>query len=221
NPDGQSATLVNGFLYTTQTVLLEDNFNDNSLNTVNWTADDLFSGTTDTTLPISETAQWLEIGPLLQNTGSSHYRGIRSVNTYDFTNGAAYVELVQPAASSTTAYAMFTVGQNVDNYYRLYVSNGNLVGEYKIAGTKVTLFTITFDAVNHRYLRIRHQAGSMIMETAPAGGSAPGSWTQRYSQMWSSAISVTAIRFEMKGGTSVAEANAPGKVIFDNFMALR
>src|SRR5204863_7465055 len=50
---------------------LADDFNDNSLDTAKWDPNNLFSGFTDTSLPIAETNQRLEIGPLLQNTGSS------------------------------------------------------------------------------------------------------------------------------------------------------
>jgi hypothetical protein len=90
-----------------------------------------------------------------------------------------------------------------------------------MAGTKTTLFSISYDAVNHRYLRIRHQAGSLIMETAPANDSGPGTWTPQYSSLWSSLVTVTGVYFEIKGGTWQSEANAPGKVIFDNFMATK
>jgi IPT/TIG domain len=221
NPDGGTVTLLNAYTYNTPAnVLLEDNFNDNSINTSKWTTN-LFSGFTDTALGLAETSQRVEIGPLLQNTADSHYRGLASLTAYDFTNAAAYVELVQPASSSTAADAMFTVGANVDNYYRLYVSNGNLIGQRKVAGTKTTLFTIPFNATDHRYFRIRHSAGSMIMETAPANGSAPGTWTPQYSQLWNASVVLTSILFEMKGGTSQAEPNAAGKVIFDNFSAAR
>ncbi|HEX6730192.1 MAG TPA: hypothetical protein VF074_09290, partial [Pyrinomonadaceae bacterium] len=93
------------------------------------------------------------------------------------------------------------------------------IGQRKVGGTKTTLFSISYDAVNHRFLRIRHNAGSMIMETAPSNGSGPGTWTQQYSQLWSSAVTLTSLLFEVKGGTWQAEANAAGKVIFDNILA--
>ena len=57
---------------------LSDDFNDNSLDTTKWNANSLFSGFIDLNIPISETGQRLEIGPLLTNTPDSHYRGIRS-----------------------------------------------------------------------------------------------------------------------------------------------
>jgi len=118
---------------------------------------------------------------------------------------------------------MFTIGPDVDNFYRLYVSGGTLVGERKVSGTKTTLFSISYNAQNHRFLRIRHDSATnnMIMETAPSNGSGPGTWVQQYAQALSSGIQLATVIFEVKGGTSVAEASAPGKVIFDNFSAIK
>ncbi len=226
NVGGQSATLTNGYTYTSPPaagVVLEENFNDNCLNTLVWTPDNLFSGFIDLSLPIFETAQRLEIGPLLLNTSDSHYRGIRTINRYDFSGAYSYVELVQPASAATKADAMFTVGYDVDNYYRIYVSEGNLIGIKKIGGVKTTLFTLSYDATNHRYLRIRHDAAtnSVVFETAPSTGTAPGSWTQRYTESWNSAVQLSGILFELKAGTWQAETNAPGKAIFDSFLFSR
>ena len=196
--------------------IVSDNFNDNSLDPAKW-GTTLFSGFTNTSLPLAETLQQLEIGPLLQNTGGSNYRGIRTVNTYNFSGAYSFVELVQAPASNTAADAMFTIGNDVDNYYRIYVSAGNLIGLKKIAGTKTTLFTIAYNSTNHRFLRIRNNSGNVTLDTAPGSSGVPGAWTQQYSETWNSSISTSAIIFELKGGTSQAEPNAPGKVIFDNF----
>src|ERR1043165_3810344 len=220
-----AVSLVAGVLFFTSRALMQggttlaDDFNDNSLNTTKWDPNNLFSGFTDTSLPLAEVNQRLEIGPLLTNTGSSHYRGIRSVNTYNFSNSYSYVELVQAPSSSTVADAMFTIGNDVNNFYRLYVSGGVLYGQRKIAGTKTTLFTLSYDSTNHRFLRIRHDSntGNLTLDTAPGSGGVPGTWVQRYSETWNSAITLSGMIFEIKGGTSVAETNAPGTVIFDNF----
>jgi hypothetical protein len=224
NNAAPGAAIYNDFQYipSAQT-LLDDDFNDNTIDTTKWTANDLLSGFTDNTLPVNETLQRLEIGPLLSGASGSHYRGIRSVNSYNFTGGSCSVELVQPPVASTTAYAMFTIGTDVDNFYRLYVSGGMLVGERKVSGSKTTLFTISYTAQNHRFLRIRHDAvnNNVVMETAPSNGSVPGTWVQQYAQGWSSGVQIATVVFELKGGTSVAEANAPGKVTFDNFSATK
>src|SRR5687767_4423218 len=222
NTDSQSGTLTNGFTYSAgETVILSDDFNDNSLDTTKWVANDVFSGFTNTNVSVAETSQRLEIGPLLQNVSGSSYNGIRTVNSFNFSGAYTYVELVQAAASNTAADAMFTVGNDVNAYYRMYVEGGTLFGQRKIGATKTTLFSTTYDSVNHRFLRIRHDSntGNVTLDTAPGNSGAPGTWVQRYSETWNSSISTSAIRFELKGGTWQVEANAPGKVIFDNFHA--
>ena len=224
NTDSQNGTLSNGFTYTaSETVILSDDFNDNSLDTAKWNPNNLFSGFTNTSVSIAETSQQLEIGPLLQNTSGSSYRGISTVNSYDFTGGYAYVELVQAAASNTQGDAMFTLGNSVTAYYRIYVSGGTLFGLRNIGGTKTTLFSTTYNSTNHRFLRIRHDSttNSVTLDTAPGTSGVPGTWTQQYTETWNSSISTTGILFEVKGGTFQAETNAPGKVIFDNFKAAK
>jgi hypothetical protein len=202
NPNGQSGTLSGGFTYASipANVLLADDFNDNCLNTLTWTASDLFSGFIDLAVPLSETAHQLEIGPLLLNVSGSHYRGIRSVNSYDFSGASAYVELVQPAEQAGTADAMFTVGSDVDHYYRIFVNGGSLLGHRKVDGVRTTIFHLPYDPVNHRYLRIRHDSttNSVVIETAPSSGSGPGSWTVRSTEPWNSSIPLATTRFELK-----------------------
>lgn len=204
---------------TAQQPILSDNFNDNSLDATKWVSNDLFSGFTDNWLPLNETGQRLEIGPLSQAGSGSHYRGIRSLHTYAFTGGYTHVELAQAPALNSTADAMFTVGYSSDNYYRIYENNGSLFGLKRVSGVKTTLFTISYNSTNHRFWRIRHDAGTnkVVFETAPSAGSAPGAWTERYNETWSSAVQLSQMQFEMKGGTFQPEFNAPGKVIFDNF----
>src|ERR1044071_2309399 len=136
--------------------ILSDDFNDNSIDTAKWNPNDLFSGFTNTNVAIAETSQRLEIGPLLQNVSGSSYRGMRTVNTYNFSDAYAYVELVQAAASNTGADTMFTIGPDVNNFYRIGVTAGAIWGQKKISGTKTTLFSIPYNTTNHRFLRIRH-----------------------------------------------------------------
>jgi hypothetical protein len=200
--------------------ILSDDFNDNSIDTAKWNPNDLFSGFTNTNVPIAETSQRLEIGPLLQNVSGSSYRGMRTVNTYNFSDSYAYVELVQAPASNTQGEAMFTVGSSVTAYYRIWVEAGTLFGTRNVGGTKTTLFSTTYNSTNHRFLRITNTStGAVTLDTAPGSGGVPGTWTQQYSEIWSSSIPTTGIYFEVKGGTFQTEANAPGKVIYDNFQA--
>ena len=219
NPNGQSGTLTKGFSYE-ETVLLEDDFNDNSLNLAKWSANNLFSGFTDASLPAREISQQFQVGPLLAGQSGSHYNGIRSASTFDFTGAYSYVELVQGPAASTKADAMFTIGRDANNYYRIYVEEGVFICQSRIGGPKRNLFTAPYDPALYRYWRIRHDSfnGNVIFETAGANPSLSGSWVARYFERWdTAAVPVTAVILEIKAGTWQPEPIAPGTVIFDNF----
>ncbi len=228
NSDGQSGTLANGYTYVssppTETILLIDDFNDNLLDTTKWTPNNLFSGYTDANLPAVEMNQRFEIGALLTGTSGSHYNGIRSAAFFNFSGAYCYVELVQAAAVNTTADAMLTIGPDVNNYYRMYVEAGVFFLQKRIQGSKTTLSSRSYDATNHRYLRIRHDSssGAVIFEAAADNGGIPGSWAVLHSEAWNTAsVPLTGILFELKAGTWQSEVNAGGKVIFDNFKAAK
>ena len=226
NPDAQSGTLTNGYTYTSppggETVLLVDDFNNGVIDGSKWISNNLFSGFTDSTIALQETTQF-HIGPLKQS-GGSHYNGIRSASAFNFTGGYAYVQLVQAPSSLTAANAFYTIGLNVDNCYRMYVESGNLIVQAKVGGGKQILVTVAFNSTNHAFWRIRHDAvsGQVVFETAPSNAGVPGTWVQLAAQAWNtSAIPLTSVNFELKGGTWRNENNNPGTVIFDNFKAAR
>ena len=204
--------------------IVSDDFDDNSIDTATWVPNNLVSGPiTDTNVPVAETGKRLRIGPLLQNVNGFSYNGIRTVNTYIFDNAYAYVELAQAPAFNTNADAMFSVCSDFNDCYRIYESAGNLIGLRRQAAGRgafeTILFSIPYDTTNHRFLRIRNDAGNVHMETAPGTGGVPGTWMQQYSEVWEPLISTSAIVFELKAGTSQVEANPPGRVSFDNFVA--
>ena len=226
NSTGQSGTRTSAFTYNApsgETVLLADDFNNGSLDTTKWLANNLFSGFTDSTVAINETTS-LAIGPLKQNTDGSHYNGIRSQASFDFTNGYSYVQIVQGPNPLTAGDAFFTIGLNVDNCYRMYLESGNLILQKKIGGGKTTLLTVTFNATNHAFWRIRHDSisGQVVFETAPSNAGTPGAWTVLYSETWNtSSVPLSAVMFELKAGTWRIEGANPGTVIFDNFKAAK
>ncbi|HET6854716.1 MAG TPA: IPT/TIG domain-containing protein, partial [Pyrinomonadaceae bacterium] len=227
NADSQSGTLPSGFTYTTivtETVLLEDDFNDNALASAKWSSNNLFSGFTDASVLTREITQQLQIGSLFAGQSGSHYNGIRSSNTYNFSGAYSYVELVQAAAINTKADAMFTIGRDADNYYRIYVEEGVFICQAKIGGAKRTLFSSAYNSAVHRYWRIRHDlsTGNVVFETASDNPGLPGSWIVRYTEPWNNAsVPLATIVFELKAGTWQPEPVAPGTVVFDNFKAAR
>jgi phosphatidylinositol-3-phosphatase len=227
NSNGQSGGKLNAFTYSApaggETVLLSDDFNDGSLNTSKWLVNNLFSGFTDSTVPVNET-QTLAVGPLKQNTDGSHYNGIRSLTSYDFNGAYSYVQIVQAPNALTAADAFYTIGLNVDNCYRLYVESGNLIVQKKIGGAKTTMLTVTFNSTNHAFWRIRHDAisGQVVFEVAASNAGTPGAWTQLYAEAWNtSAVPLSNVIFELKAGTWRVEGANPGTVSFDNFKAAK
>ena len=222
NSDSQRGTLANGFTYSTptETVLLADDFNSNQIDSTKWSMN-LFSGFTDTAVPLAVKNQQLQIGPLDINTTGSHYNGLRSAQTFNFTGAYCYVEVMAAPSGSTAADAMLTIGTDVNNYYRVYIESGTLFCQRKAAGAKAMLFSEAYNAVNARFLRIRHDpvSGAAVFEVAPDNAGAPGAWTQIFSETWNASISLTGMIFEVKAGTWQSEANAPGTVVFDNFRA--
>jgi len=204
------------------TVLLADDFSSASVDTGKWVPGSLFSGLTDTGVPIGTPNQQLTIGPLMQNASGSHYNGIRSVSSYNFAGAYCYVEVKLPPAAATLADAMFTIGYDGNNFYRMFIEGGNLVLQKKIQGAKTILLTTPYDGTNFKFLRIRHDSttGNAVFETAPDSAGSPGTWVANYSEPWNTSwVPVGAIQFELKAGTWQPESGAPGSVVFDNFMA--
>ena len=207
-------------------IVLSDDFNDNNLNggplTINgdyWRTDTLLTiFATNPNVLVAETAQHLEIGPLLVDTADA-YGGVATALQYNFpAAGFSYVELVQAPSAQTHADAGFALG-NFLGYYQIRVSHGSLIGVKNILNNETILFSIPYDPVAHRFLRIRHDSatGNVIFETAPGSGGLPGIWVQRSSEPWNSTLGFNGFQFEMRAGTLVAEPNQAGKVIFDNF----
>ena len=211
------------FTHALATLIVSDDFNANSIDTTKWDPNNLFFIPANTNVPIAQSGHNLKIGNLLQNTSGLNFRGIYTINTYNFNGASAYVELVQPPASNTTAEAAFSVGSDFNDCYRMNVSGGNLIGLLRSAigrgAMETTLFSIPYDSTNHRFLRIRNDSGSLYMDTAPGSGGVPGTWTQQYTESWNAAISTSAVVFEIRAGSAQVETNPPGKVIFDNFVA--
>ena len=226
NTNGLSGSLTSGYTYIapSEATILDDNFNDNSIDPNKWTTNNLFSGFTDATLPTLETNQRLQVGPFVQGQSGSHYNGIRSRLGFNFAGAYSYVELVQGPAVSTKADAMFTIGRDANNYYRMYVEEGVFICQSRIGGTKQNLFTAAYSSSSHRYWRIRHDqaTGNVVFETAPDNGGLPGAWTIRFNAPWNNgAVPLSSVLFELKGGTWQPETTAPGVVVFDNFKAAR
>ena len=201
-------------------LLLEDTFA--ALDRTKWPGG-TFTSDPDLTVPVSVSSGAFVVGPLKASTAGSHYDGMNSA-AFGFGDGSVSVQVVQPASGD--AYTMFAAGYDINNFYRWYVSAGSLVVERKIAGTKKTLATTAYTPALHQYLRIRNESNpatggaDVVFEIAPDDNGAPGAFSVFYREGWDARVVTSAIRFELKAGTSTAVA-APGSAKFDNFRATR
>lgn len=202
----------------TETALMDDRFG--SFVSSNWPYG-VFTGTQDSTIPLTVNGGF-QIGALKESTTGARYNGVSSP-TYDLSHdGSAYVQLAHPPNTATTAYAMFAAGSDGSNFYRWYESGNALVAEKKVAGTKTALVNLPYDSTTDQFLRIRCQyntssgVNEVVFETAPNNGGVPGPFTVRHREPWDSHVAATAMRFELKAGTSTAVIS-PGTVAWDNF----
>jgi hypothetical protein len=216
NPDGQSATLANGFRYT----LLQDGFS--TLDSSKWSVG-LFTTTPNTNIGVNASGGQLLIGPMITGLSSPNYNGVRSVNTYNFTGAYAYMQFVQ--VGGTSIDEVLSAGPDKGDWYSFGVhgASGNTLQiqcKKSIAGTQTTLLTASYNSTNHQFLRRHHDpvAAKVVFETAPSSGGVPGAWTQQYSEAWNSSVTLTSLSFEIKAGNwnVASQAVTPA---FANFQA--
>ena len=193
-------------------VIFSDDFEDGTLAAA-WVPNNLFSGATNTSIPIAESGGRLSIGPVDPN--QTGYNGVRT-NNLGFNGAFVQVQLVQAPDPAGTAFAMLTIG-NAANHYRFWVSAGELNCERKINNVKTqNLCSLSYNAANHQFLRIRHDGTNAIWETGPSGS---GPWQVQYQEAWNTtALPLAGIMFELKAGQSVVQSIPAGTVQFDNFL---
>jgi hypothetical protein len=169
----------------------------------------LFTGTQDPTVSVVASGA-LQIGPLKSALTGSHYNGIASGSYNLGTHGYASVRLASATNTATLAYAMFALGSDANNFYRWYEAGNALVAEKKIAGAKTTLVNLPYDAAADQFLRIgiEHNSATgtseVVFATAPNNNGVPGQYTVRNREAWSASIAASAVRLELKAGTSDA-----------------
>ena len=214
-PTSPTAPVVSGV---TETTLFADNFT--AFDSTMWPTR-VITGTQDSTIRFAVNNGRLQIGDLKSATTGTHYYGISTPGFNLASNGCASVQLAQPTNLSTMAYSMFALVKDTKNLYRWYQAGNDLVIEKKVGDLKTTLATLQYTVAEHQYLRIRKAANAstgtqdVVFETAADNAGAPGAWTERFRDTWDSAIAATALKVELKAGTSAAEV-MPGSVYWDN-----
>lgn len=184
-----------------------DNFDDNSIDSNLWSIGS-FDGN-DPALAVSETGNQLVITPGANQSGS-HYNGLISGRTYDFTQGILFVEVVESTRNQAHTLLMF--GSDSNNRVLMNTESGNLQMSLAIGGSRVGESSIPYDSVAHRWWRIRHvSSGDTIrFDTSPDGIS----WTQRHSISRGS-LNITTGKVNLSAGTWSSQSS-PGRAVFEN-----
>ncbi len=161
------------------------------------------------------------------NAADLHYNGYVAVNSFDFNNGTATVEVAQTATGG--ADTIFAIGSDLDNFSRFVVRDGagqpgvfnprpdkgrgvaQLIFQVRVGG-QLNSLSIPYDPVLHRFMRFRHQPpnNSIAFETSPDNIN----FTVRQEVVLQKGVS--ALTAELSAGTS-SPTNPPGQTVFDNF----
>lgn len=195
---------------------LADDFNDNTMDLSKWAfgtiQGTIYSGPSawDATIPVLERNQRLEISPRSNVTGD-HYNGYVSVANWNLTNARATVKAVQTASGGSTNTQLALCIDN-RNFLMISTESGLLRFEQVVNGAR-SGSTITYNATQHQFWRIRHDATAdlIIFETSSDGQT----WTVRRSV--ARQLSISAMKVEISAGTWQG-VGSPGTAIFDNFI---
>ncbi len=165
------------------------------------------------------------------NTPGLHYNGYVAVNSFNFKNGTATVEVAETATNG--ADTVFAIGSDLENFTRFVVRAGDgapgvSAGRNKLrpnttvpqlifqvtVGGQLTSSSIPYDPVEHRYMRFRHEppTNAIIFETSRDAANVPFIERHRVTLV----RSVSALTAELSAGTSTP-TDPPGQTVFDNF----
>ena len=183
--------------------LLQDNFNDNSLDTNKW--DD--SGNSQ----IAETNSRLEI----TSTDFSSYIPLRSQSLYILEGSSVSIELVNAGNQSIPSFEAYPIFVEIDgsNQAGFLVTGGNIKTFKKVAGSFSTPTTTAYNPAIHSFFRLRESAGTLYWEVSSNGST----WVELHSE--SAPIDLSAIYLLVMVGTWQFES-VTSTATFDNFNLL-
>jgi hypothetical protein len=146
----------------------------------------------------------------LSVNGVNTYPGITTTATYSLNNRDVTVEIPQSGTPGNGSMETYLIAQvDVNNRLILMISGTNLVARELIAGTP-TDATVTYNAISHRYLRIRSSGSTIFWEASPDRAV----WTTIRTKTTS--LALTAMSFALTHGFYGSEPSPPA-ALFDNF----
>lgn len=170
---------------------------------------------------IANTSKWSGYGsnPTV-TSGQLHmdvtpsYPAIRGdLTTYDLTASYSLWELIQapnPGNGSTELFMRINISGAGNDSLQFRILNNTLSAYRIVSGAGTTVASATYNASDHRWLRIRESSGTVYWDVSSNGTS----WTQFAS--WVSTLTLTAVYPSFETGYWGTESDA-GTVIIDNY----
>lgn len=147
---------------------LSDSFADNSVSTSAWVESAIGSAT------VAETSAEIRF-TLPSSTAGTHIARLTSRYVYDLTGSSFYVNIDTMVATGVAATAFFQLYLNDTNALQWIQVSNTLYARHIVAGVSTDEFSATWNATNHKYLRIRESGGNIEWHSSANGTS----WTLR------------------------------------------
>jgi len=175
---------------------LTDNFNDNSIDTTKW----------DYGSDVAEVNNNLEFTSTLSADSSNLY----SKTTYNLTGSQITIKLVDAGNQSLASWAFTPLWAYLDGTHSLLfrVKAGNLEVNDIARSNNSPKYSVTYNATNHRYLRIREVSGTIYWDCSADGIT----WINLFNE--ANPCAVTALEVDF-GGEWDAEASTTTAKIDD------
>ena len=136
-----------------------------------------------------------------------HYNGYLTLAPFNMTGATVTTQVFQ--ATSGNADTAFALVSDINDWYHILEEGGTLYIQTKVAGTKSTIATVSYNAANQQYWRFSHNAttNQILVQTSPDNST----WTT--AATLNVTVPVTALYLGINAGTWQLEGS-PGKAVF-------
>jgi hypothetical protein len=140
----------------------------------------------------------------IDTTTSANYYGIDSQERLDLTGSELVIEVLDVGNQSLASLEVNPIDLllDTDNHLLWLITNGDLGAYKKVAGTLSLVASVTYNATDHRWLRIRESGGTIYWDASPDRST----WTQIGSL--ATPFAITSLLLTISIGTWQAEASA-------------
>lgn len=189
----------------------------------NWPAistliDNLSTNTLSTTWSGSYGTVTWSPGQVAIQTDTSYSSGFEAAATtiFNLDNSSLYVKLVPYQASSSEV--MLQIFDTNSNAWQFGYNGGNLQGAIQYPqATTTQIGEVTYDPVNHAFIRIREASGTVYFDTAPDGVTWTNQWSTSTEPISGNALSVSVFAGDYgtdpTGTSYVSNINTAGATI--------